>query len=117
MDDKVGVNSLIVRKKQWLDLLMEAYREGYVTLDEITIETLNQSQKMAYKKKGRNEQFIVLNKRLGHVVPKYDVSLPEKIGLKTVLDYSQNRVQQFLGQHKNLWWLISILKKDTSHYE
>lgn len=117
MDDKVGINSLVVRKKKWLDLLEEAHKGGYITLDEIPVETLNASQKMAGKKKGRNERFIVLNKRLGHVVPEYDVTLPKKIGLKTVLDYAQNRTQQFLGRHKSLWWLVSKLKKDTSHYE
>ena len=117
MDDKIGINSLVVRKKKWLHLLEEAQKDGIITLDEITVETLNASQKMAGKKKGRNERFIVLNKRLGHVVPIYDISLPKKIGLKTVLDYAQNRAQQFLGRHKSLWWLVSKLKKDTSHYE
>ena len=117
MDDKIGVNSLVVRTRQWLDLLEEAKSEGFITLDEIPVETLNASQQMAGKKKGRNERFIVLNKRLGRVMPKYDVQLPDKIGLKTILDYLQNRVQQFLGRHKSLWWLVSKLKKDTSHYE
>lgn len=117
MDDKIGVNSLVVRKQEWLDLLEEAQSEGFITLDEIPVETLNASQQMAGKKKGRNERFIVLNKRLGRVMPEYDVPLPDKTGLKTVLDYLQNRAQQFLGRHKSLWWLVSKLKKDTSHYE
>ena len=117
MDDKIGVNSLVVRKKKWLDLLEEAHRGDVITLDEITGETLNSSQKMAGKKKGRNERFVVLNKSFGRIVPEYDVPLPKEIGLKTVLDYMQNSAQQFLGQHKKLWWLISRLKKDTSHYE
>ena len=116
-DDKIGVNSLVVRKQRWLDWLEEAKSEGVITLNEIPVETLNASQQMAGKKKGRNERFIALNKRLGRVMPEYDVQLPDKIGLKTVLDYLQNRVQQFLGRHKNLWWLVSKLKKDTSHYE
>lgn len=117
MDDKIGVNSLVVRKQEWLDLLEEAQSEGFITLDEIPVETLNASQQMAGKKKGRNERFIVLNKRLGRIMPEYDVPLPDKTGLKTVLDYLQNRAQQFLGRHKSLWWLVSKLKKDTSHYE
>ena len=117
MDDKIGINSLVVRKQQWLDLLKDAQSEGFITLDEIPVETLNASQQMAGKKKGRNERFIVLNKRLGRVMPEYDVPLPKKIGAKTVLDYLQNRIQQFLGRHKSLWWLVSKLKKDTSQYE
>lgn len=116
-DDKIGVNSLVVRKQRWLDLLEEAQSEGGITLDEIPVETLKASQQMAGKKKDRNERFIVLNKRLGRVMPEYDVPMPSKIGLKTVLDYLQNRAQQFLGRHKSLWWLVSKLKKDTSHYE
>ena len=116
MEDKIGVNSLVVRKQVWLDRLLEAKAEGYITLDEISAETLNSSQKMAKKKKGRNERFIILNRRLKHAVPKYDVAMPHKVGLKTVLDYAQNRTQQFLGRHKGLWWLINILKKDTSNY-
>ena len=114
IEDKVGVNSLVVRKKKWLDLLMEANAEGHITLDEITTETLNRSQKMAYKKKGRNGQFINLNRIIGRAVPQYDVDYLMKPTMKTVVDYVQNRCQQFLGQHKSLWWLVSILKKDTS---
>ena len=96
---------------------MAAKDEMYVTLDEISVETLNSSQEMAGKKKGRNKNFIVLNKKFRRAVPEYDILLPQKIGIKTILDYTQNRIQQLLGRHKNLWWLISKLKKDTSHYK
>ena len=117
IEDKIGVNSIVVRKQLWLDLLMAAKDEMYVTLDEISVETLNSSQEMAGKKKGRNKNFIVLNKKFRRAVPEYDILLPQKIGIKTILDYTQNRIQQLLGRHKNLWWLISKLKKDTSHYK
>lgn len=115
MQDKIGINSLVVRTQKWLDLLKQAEGEGVVTLNEISAETLNSSQQMAGKKKGRNARFIALNKRIGRVVPVYDVVLPQKIGIKTVVDYAQNRAQQFLGNHKSLWWLVSLLKKDTSN--
>lgn len=115
MQDKIGINSLVVRTQRWLDLLKLAEGEGVVTLNEISAETLNSSQKMAGKKKGRNVRFIALNKRIGRAVPVYDVVLPQKIGIKTVVDYAQNRAQQFLGSHKCLWWLVSLLKKDTSN--
>ena len=114
IEDKIGVNSLIVRKKKWLDLLMAAREEGYITLDEINVETLNRSQKMAYKKKGRNGEFINLNKTIGRVVPQYDVDYLRQPSFRTAVDYAQNRVQQFVGRHKSLWWIISVLKKDTS---
>lgn len=116
-EDKIGINSVVVRKRQYLDWLSEAKQSGCLILDEITAETLNSSQMMAYKKKGRNAKFIVLNKRLGRIVPLYDTLLPQNIGLRTVMDYLQNRVQQFLGNHKYLWWIVSRLKKDTSGLE
>lgn len=115
--DKVGVSSIVVRKQRWLDWLEEARTSGSVTLEEIGVETLNASQKMAYKKKGRNAEFVALNKKLGRAVPKYDTPLPKKTGLKALMNYMQNRGQQFLGRHKRLWWLVSMLKKDTSNLE
>ncbi len=115
IDDKIGINSLVVRKQVWLDLLLRAKDEGYITLDEISVETLNSSQKMAYKKKIRNGQFINLNKLIGRVVPQYDVDYLRKPTLKTIVDYLQNRTQQFAGNHKSMWWLVSLLKKDTSN--
>lgn len=51
IQDTIGVNSLVVRKKLWLDWLLEAKKEGCITLDEISVEILNSSQKMSYKKK------------------------------------------------------------------
>ncbi len=113
--DTVGINSLVVRKQLWLDWLMEAKRCGCIALDEISLETLNSSQVMAYKKKERNARFVVLNEKLRRAMPQYDISLPQKVGLKSILDYTQNRCQQFLGRHKSLWWLVSALKKDTSN--
>lgn len=114
INDKIGINSLVVRKQAWLDLLLQAKNEGYITLEEISVETLNSSQKMAYKKKIRNGQFINLNKIIGNVVPQYDVAYLLKPTLKTVIDYMKNRTQQFAGIHKSMWWLVSLLKKDTS---
>lgn len=117
MDDKVGINSLVVRKRMWLDMLKEAYDEGVIDLEEIPAETLNASQMMAGKKKGRNMSFIALNKSCGKVVPQYDIILPKHVEIKTVINYIQNRAQQFVGEHKKLWWLINFFKKDTRNLE
>lgn len=117
IEDKVGINSIVARSREWMNLLLRAKEKGVITLNEISIETLNQSQKMASKKKGRNARFIALNKRLNRVMPVYDELLPKTIGLKTVVDYIQNRLQQFIGCHKSMWWLVSLLRKDTSRYE
>jgi hypothetical protein len=106
-----------VRSCEWLDLLRECARQGVVTLDEISVDTLNDSQKMAKKKKGRNARFIALNKRFGGKTPEYDSLNDAKFGLHDVLDWAQNRAQQFLGSHKSLWGIVTKLKKDTSKLE
>lgn len=115
IQDKIGINSLIVRKQKWIELLKQAEREGAVTLNEISAETLNGSQKMVYKKKERNGEFINLNKILGRVVPIYDVDYLRRPNIKTLINYAHTRTQQFIGSHKNLWWLIKYIKKDTKN--
>lgn len=62
-DDKIGVNSLIVKKQIWLDLLMECENDGAVELDEISFQTISDSQKMSLKKKGRNGAFVNICKK------------------------------------------------------
>lgn len=117
LNDKVGINSVIVRSNYWKMLLEKCKQEGVVTLEEISFETLSKSQMMSFKKKGRNGAFINLGKLLGWAVPNYDVDYLRKPTTHDVLDYFQNRGQQFLGRHKGLWWAITKLKKDTSKLE
>ena len=114
IQDKVGINSLLVRTNFWKELLEECKEDGAITLDEISVDTLNASQKMAYKKKGRNGAFVKLMKKCGRAYPLYDVDYLREPSFRDVIDYAQNRFQQFLGQHKSLWWLVNLLKKDTS---
>lgn len=114
MQDTVGINSLLVRTAYWKKLLEQCEADGAITLDEISVETLNSSQKMAYKKKGRNGAFISLMKKTGRPAPEYDADYLRQPTVRDVADYIQNRCQQFLGSHKSLWWLVNLLKKDTS---
>ena len=65
---------------------------------------------MSFKKKGRNGAFINLNKKLGRAVPKYDVDYLRQPTMYDIIDWYQNRFQQFLGCHRSLWWLVSKLK-------
>lgn len=109
IQDKVGINSIIVRSAFWNTLLKDAVKDGAVFLNDLAVDVLKKSQKMAYKKKGRNGRFLELNRKLGRTVPLYD-TVTEKVSIFSFFDYTQNRLQQFIGSHKNLWWLISFLK-------
>ena len=113
-DDKIGVNSIIVKNKTWLSLLEECQKAGAIYLDEVPFKTISDSQKMSFKKKGRNGAFVNIGKKLGWVVPQYDVDYLRQPTMHDWLDYVQNRGQQFLGRHKALWPLIIKLKSKVN---
>ncbi len=110
IDDKVGVNSLIVRNRMHLDWLMEAKKEGAITLDEISVDVVNSSQTMAYKKKGSHTTFIKFCKILGMTMPEYDREHKDAHKLKSIITFVITRVQQFIGSHKSLWFIIDRMK-------
>lgn len=109
-DDKVGVNSVIVRSKEWLNLLKICEQEGAVMLEEISFETISKSQKMSFVKKGRYGAFINIAKKLGMIVPQYDVDYLRNPRRRDWIDYVQTRFQQFLGKNRSLWFIVSRLK-------
>lgn len=109
-DDKVGVNSLIVRKQEWLDSLEECHREGFISLNEIPFETVSDSQTMSFRKKGRNGAFLQICRMLGRKVPQYDVDYLRTPTKRDWIDFFQNNFQHFIGRHKVLWPIISRWK-------
>lgn len=112
--DKIGINSLIVRNKYWLDLLTECQNDGAIVLEEISFETISKSQPMSFKKKGRNGAFINIGKKLGLAVPEYDVDYLRQPTIRDWIDYFQTSLQQFIGNHKLLWPIISLLKSKVN---
>lgn len=109
-EDKIGINSIIVRNKKWLDLLLECQSQNNITLNEIPFDVISSSQRMSLIKKGRNGAFVKLLNFLGRPAPKYDVNYLRRPTAKDCADYIQTRIQQFIGKHKKLWPLISVLK-------
>ncbi len=108
--DKKGVNSVIVRSSEWNQLLMNAAEDGYIKLYSESIDKINESQPSAYMKKERNTGFIAFNKIFGRVVPDYGNMVAKGVSINVIVKYAHNRIQQFIGGHKWLWWLIPILK-------
>lgn len=109
-EDKIGINSIIVKNKNWLPLLKECRDYGAISLDEIPFQTISDSQRMSFKKKGLNGAYINICRKLGRLVPQYDVDYLRQPTMRDWVDFVQTRVQQFLGKHKSLWWLVKILK-------
>lgn len=109
-EDKIGVNSIIVKDRKWLSLLDECKRSGAVHLDEVPFKTVSDSQRMSFKKKGRFGAFIGIGKKLGLTVPTYDVDYLRNPTIRDWISYMLIRFQQFIGCHKSLWWMINIFK-------
>lgn len=110
-NDEIGINSLVIRSEIWNKYIMEALKDGVITLSPLDLETLKKSQPMAYKKKTRNVSFIQLNKNIGRRVPIYDIEYKTSVSLYTFIDYIQNAAQHIIGKNKSLWWIIQYLKK------
>lgn len=109
-DDKVGVNSIIVKNKRWLNLLKECSASGVVHLDDVSFQTISDSQRMSFKKKGRNGAFVNICKNFGWVFPEYNVNYLRQPTKRDFIDYIQTRFQQFLGSHRFLWGIVSKMK-------
>ena len=113
-NDRIGVNSIVTRNSVWDDLLIQAKRSGALSLGTLNPETLLNSQVMAKVKKKRNIVFCKILKAIGRKAPEYGTDYGVRVNIKSLLDFLQMRFQQFVGQHKKLWWIISLLKAKVS---
>lgn len=109
-DDKIGINSIIIRNPNMMNFLIEAKNKGVISLDDLSVDILNKSQTMAKRKFNRIGTYMRIAKFYGNHVPVYDINLPVNNFLKYSIEYTHTRVQQFIGKHKSLWPLIKILK-------
>ena len=110
-DDKVGVNSVIVRNPKMGDLLKQAVSDGVIVLDGLQEETLVASQKMARVKKTKYASLVYWGKVLGMKVPEYDIK-PYKTGfIKSLLYMANLNAQYMVGHYKALWPLIKYTIK------
>ncbi|OWV02730.1 coenzyme F420 hydrogenase subunit beta [Fibrobacter sp. UWH9] len=115
-EDKIGVNSVVVRTTKWGELLENAKKSGALTLENLDSAKLIESQIMSKVKKNRNVSFGMLLKKLGKTAPDFGAAYDARVGLKTILNYAQIRLQQFIGRHKRLWFLIPFLKAKVKIY-
>lgn len=109
-EDTIGINSIIVRNSSWGHWLIQSASNGAITLNELEPSTLLESQKMAKVKKTRNMGYILLNQKLGYAVPDFGSLYDGRLTPKIVINYSWTRIQQFIGSHKSLWWMIRFIK-------
>ena len=110
-EDKIGINSIIVRNPLWNEKLLCASTSCSVSLNEVNIVIINKSQPSAKMKKNRNLDFVNIFKRLGKIVPVYDNVQNHNHIMINITKYIANRLQQFVGRNKMMWPLIKVIKK------
>ena len=109
--DKVGVNSVVIRNKQFDSLLKEAAENGYLTIDDLSEEELVKCQVSAPKKKGRTGGILKFRELIGLKNPEYDVTLTKSVLWKSVAYYIFAQCQRFVGRRRALWGIIKLMYK------
>jgi len=114
IQDKIGINSVVVRNSQFLLWLKDAAEEGCLEIQPLDKDTLLSSQKIIKHKKCRPATFLKLDKWRRRKIPHYDVNMEDDSFLKSSISYIHTLVQIFIGKHKSLWFIIPFLKQKTS---
>ena len=110
-EDKVGVNSVVVRNAEFDALLRNAASAGYIHLEDLTEEELVKCQASAPKKKGRVGGVLKFARTIGKKVPEYDVTLTKFTYWRSIAYYLFAKIQMFVGKHRWLWWIIPLMTK------
>ena len=100
----------MVRSRSWLETILQASREGALTLEEISLDRLNYRRAMVSVKKTRNASYVKLLRKLGFVTPQYDSEYDAHIKMKLYIQYLFTRIKQFQGNHKCLWFMLPKIK-------
>ena len=109
--DKVGISSWITRSEYWENLFIQAAKEGYIHMSDVSAETLNRSQKtMLFPKKRRANAVMIMDRLIGRKTPIYDKKL-DKPYLKDFVSELLCHCQRFVGRHKSFWFIIELLNK------
>ena len=109
--DKVGISSWITRSEYWENLFIQAAKEGYIHMSDVSAETLNRSQKtMLFPKKRRANAVMIMDRLIGRKTPIYDKQL-DKPCLKDFVSELLCHCQRFVGKHRKFWFIIELLNK------
>ena len=111
IQDKIGINSVVVRRSDLLQLLHEAKSEGFITLEDVSIADLLASQVYVKTKKHLNPMFIKLYRMTGHKVPEYNTNFKYYPTTKAIKSLFVKKVQMLIGGHKFLWPFIKMMIK------
>lgn len=112
-DDTIGTNSLITRSNYWESLLHKCKEEGFITLEEISIETLIKSQiyTKSFKKGAGVKANFLLRRLIGKSNPEYDYRYIGKIGFKTFISEINKAIMRSIGRKRSLWFVVKLFDR------
>lgn len=110
-DDLIGTNSIITRSEKWDVLLKRCNDEGFVSLNEIDIDTLVSSQTYTriFKKGAGVKTNMMIRNILGKKNPVYDYSYKGKVSFKNIASELTKSMMRTIGRFPQLWWIIRFL--------
>lgn len=107
--DKIGINSLIVRNPQFKEFINEAIKKGFVELAELNPDLLNKSQgDMMFSRLQKAKAKCLLNSLFGKKSAEYDLLAEVKTSLHNIIKILVVDVKRFIGRRKYLWFLIDL---------
>ena len=109
--DKNGLNSLVVRNKELDIIIKDAVKQRYLDLYELSESELVNCQRAAITKKSIVGGYLKIVKLFGGVTPQYDITYLKYNIFRALINHIFIKCQMFVGKHKSLWWIISIMKK------
>jgi len=110
-EDKIGINSVVVRNNKFDVFLKEAVDNNYIHIENLSEEELIKCQESAPKKKGRVAGVLKFRKMLGLKNPEYDVTLTKFVLWKSIAYYLFAKFQMFVGKRRWLWWIIPLFAR------
>lgn len=110
-DDKIGINSIIVRNAIFLEIINNMKADNIISIKKLDKGTLLKAQQSVNLKKHRSAVFMKINKLFFLKNPIYDCSIIPRNILKGIIAYIHTHIQIFIGQHKGLWGIIKFIRK------
>lgn len=107
--DKIGINSLIVRNPKFIEILNEAIKDGCIELKSLDPDLLNKSQgDMMFSRLKKAKAKCILQSLIGKKSVEYDLLENESITFHDLLKIIVVDIKRFIGRRKYLWFLIDF---------
>lgn len=107
--DKIGINSLIVRNPKFIEILNEAIKDGCIELKPLDPDLLNKSQgDMMFSRLKKAKAKCILQSLIGKKSVEYDLLENESTTFHDLLKIIVVDIKRFIGRRKYLWFLIDF---------